>query len=484
MENADNKSPHEAEVMEQLITKWLGNRLSRSVLKFCTARDKCGKRIDIALRRYIGEDVKACWKCNIASFIVKKTLDALIKKIGIERSQVIGNLNDFLFRKGLASVLEGIAKYGIQKPFTSYVPFLVVWNISRACNLNCKHCYEEAHTAAPDELTTQEALEAVDKMADAGIAYIAISGGEPLMRPDLWQITKRMGEREVAFSIATNGTMLTKQNVEKLKKYNCRYVQISLDGATAKTHDEFRGMPGMFEKTIQGIKNSVEAGLTVGIATTVTKHNYDEIPDIIKLADKLKVNIWMHYNFIPVGRGKNIIKTDITPEQRDRLLKLLIEKRPVVSPSLLSTAPQYAMTCVENEAAISLTHFDAFSQNPEIGNKINFLAEFVGGCGAARLYCALEPNGDIEPCVFIPIKAGNIKTDDLVDLWHNSELFKKIRDRENFKGNCGTCKYRNICGGCRARAYGYLGDIQESDPGCILNKDLWDKLNSESQKSS
>lgn len=471
---------HEAEVMERMIEKWLNNSISRSLLKFCTARDNCGRRVEIAIKNYIGKDGDVCWKCNIASWIIKRILNYIISKTEIREEDINKNLNDFLFRKGLASVLEGIAKFGVKKPFTSYAPFLVVWNITRTCNLKCKHCYEEAQTRERDELTTKEALKAVDKMADAGVCYVAISGGEPLMRQDLWKITEHMKEREMALSIATNGILLTKENVEKLKKARCRYVQISLDGAKAETHEAFRGINNIFNKTIDGIKNCVKAGLTVGISTTITKHNYNEVEDMIDLADKLNVNIWMYYNFIPVGRGKDIIKMDISPEERDKLLHLLLKKRNHVKPSLLSTAPQYAMCCVESKETISVTHFDAFSQDPEVGERVNFLAEFVGGCGAARLYCALEPNGDIEPCVFMPIKVGNIKKDDFLDIWQNNSLFKKIRDRSKFKGNCGLCEYKEICGGCRARAYAYFNDVQASDPSCILNKDDWEKLKLES----
>jgi radical SAM protein with 4Fe4S-binding SPASM domain len=137
----------------------------------------------------------------------------------------------------------------------------------------------------------------------------------------------------------------------------------------------------------------------------------------------------------------------------------------------LSTAPLYSRICA-GTGRLSLTHFDTFGQNPELAESAKFLADFVGGCGASRLYCALEPNGDIEPCVFIPIVLGNILHDDLLDIWHNHPVLKTIRNRENFKGHCGICKHRNICGGCRARAFGYFRDLTGFDPGCILNQQV------------
>lgn len=243
----------EAEVMAGMIEKWLGNPISKSVLKFCTKRDKCGRRVDLALRRYIGENPKMCFRCGIAYRMIKFILNSFVGKVGIEKELVEENLKTFLFRKGLASVLEGIGEFGLAKPFTSYSPFLIVWNFTNACNLRCKHCYQKAEKSTSDELNTKEVMNIIDRMGEIGITYVALSGGEPLMRKDFFDAAKRMEKNEIAFSIATNGTLLTKENVKKLEEADCKYIQISLDGATAKTHDWLRGK-GMFEKTIKGIK--------------------------------------------------------------------------------------------------------------------------------------------------------------------------------------------------------------------------------------
>jgi radical SAM protein with 4Fe4S-binding SPASM domain len=312
-------------------------------------------------------------------------------------------------------------------------------------------------------------------MADAGVAYIALSGGEPLSRRDFWEIAKRMKEREVAFSIATNGTMLTKENVARLKEMNCLFAQISLDGANPATHNHFRGV-NSFERTVEGIKNMVESGIAVGIATTVTKLNYKEVPAIIDLAESLGAQIFMHYNFIPVGRGKEIADLDLTPEERESLLNTMAKQIGKRKISLLSTAPQYSRVC-DQFSAVSLTHFDNIGQQESMKDSVKFLADFVGGCGTGRLYCALDYNGDITPCVFIPIKLGNIRNDDFLKVWHDAPELKVIRSRGAFV-RCGTCNYKATCGGCRARAYSYYGDLAQCDPGCILNKDEWTKLTS------
>ncbi len=459
---------YDAQKIAEFVEKWTGNFVSRKALEFCTRQCKCGRRIELVLKDYAGSRQDMCIGCRMSRFIVGKILDALIKKMNVDKAEMLENLMNPLWRKGLSSVLEGIAKYGPKKPFVAYSPFLVVWNVTRACNLNCMHCYENAHAPAPDELTSKQAMRAVDRMAEAGVAYVAMSGGEPLMRPDFFEIAERIREKELAFSIATNGTLLTKEIAKELNDVKCLYIQISLDGAAAKTHNSFRGR-NSFERTVKGIKNAVESGITTSIAMTVTKYNLKEVPRVIVLAEKLGVSIFMHYNFIPTGRGKNILNLDISPKERENLLGYLASQAGNRRISFLSTAPQYARVCsASNCMAASMTHFDTFSQSDNGSTK--FLADFIGGCGTARLYCALEPNGDIEPCVFIPIKCGNIRKDNLLDVWQNNEVMKKLRDRKNFKGKCGICSYKNVCGGCRARAYGYSGDVQQSDPGCILNR--------------
>lgn len=467
---------HEAQVMADFIERWLGNPLAKRALKGLTKRcPRDGRRAERILESYASDKpVRLCSSCRTYSMFVNKLLDNIIKRTRVDESIIKEHMGNSMWRKGLASVLEGIAEFGPQKPFTAYSPFLVVWNITRACNLRCRHCYEVAAKPGPDELDTRGALKAVDDMAEAGLAYIAISGGEPLFRKDIFQIAERIKERGMAFSIATNGTLLNRERARRLRELDCLFVQVSLDGSNPESHNWFRGRDS-FERTVIGIKNAVAEGLSVGISTTVTQHNYKEVPDVIDLAEKLGASTFMHYNFIPTGRGKEIMRLELEPEQREDLLIRMARQAGKRKIRVLSTAPQYARVCVENEAAtIAMTHFDYTT--PETSSSLQFLAEFVGGCGSGRLYCALEPNGDIEPCVFIPIKLGNIKKDDLLEVWLNSTVLKRIRRRERFGGNCGVCEYRNMCGGCRARAYSYFGDVQGPDPGCVRNRKEFEKL--------
>jgi radical SAM protein with 4Fe4S-binding SPASM domain len=204
---------------------------------------------------------------------------------------------------------------------------------------------------------------------------------------------------------------------------------------------------------------------------TVTKLNYEEVPAVIELCERLGVDWFMHYNFVPTGRGREIAELDISPDQRERLLKMLYERNGKSKLSLLSTAPQFARVALQCNGGIIPTHF----YNVNAGERLRQLAEFIGGCGAGRFYFAIKANGNITPCVFFPLVVGNVRVDDLEDLWKRNEVFEALRDKDKVEG-CGECSYRYVCGGCRARAYNYFGNYLKPDPGCIRNKALWETI--------
>lgn len=386
----------------------------------------------------------------------------------VKRESVRETMKIPYFRKGLLNVLTGIGRYGVTKPQKIPAPFLVVWNYTNACNLRCKHCYQRADKPLPEELTTEEKLAIVDQLDEANVATIAFSGGEPLMHKDLFKVAKYAADKGLYVSIATNGVLLTKETVRKLKESGVNYIEVSLDGATGETHDSFRGVQGCFNIAIQGIKNSVEAGIFTCIATTATSYNLHEIPKIIELAKKLGVRRVIVFNFIPTGRGKEAIHLDLTPLEREKLLRYLYTMLVKGEVEVLCTAPQYSRVCLEQSFIsgrdiLSPTHFASLNFH----GRAKRISDFLGGCGAGRLYCAIQPNGLVTPCVFMPIVVGDLRKQKLQEIWLNSKVLNDLRNRNRLKGRCSHCRYRNICGGCRARAYAYYGDYLMPDPGCI-----------------
>ena len=465
-----------AVILKKILDKWY----IRNALKlFLKKNNKFNKTyLELGLRSFIGEDIKTKDpRIVISKFVVKKALDAVVNTFEGDRNQVMEILKKPYDIRGVIALIKGYLKFGLNRPFTPGAPFLVVWDYTYKCNLRCKHCYINAGGNRP-EMSPSEKKRALDIMADAGLVSIAFSGGEPLLDPTIFDMIKRAHDYGIFTAIASNGTLITEEIALKLKNAGLNYAQISLDSPDPAIHDEFRGVLGTWERTVRGIRNLKRAGITVEISTTVTKYNVDQVVEMIKLSEKLGADIFMHYNFIPTGRGKNIINMDINPLERENLLRSLAFKLYNEFPLYtLSTAPQLARVSLQIGDEINSGekyiggHFYSFASN-----KAADVAEFLGGCGAGRLYISLEPNGDIQPCVFLPIKIGNILKDDFEDLWINNEILNSLRSREDLKGFCGACQYRYVCGGCRARAYAYYGDIKAPDPGCIYNKDEWEKL--------
>ncbi len=456
-----------------LLKYTLDNNATRRLLMLLSGRcQRDGEsRLEVALELLTGARKEACWTCrHLAKPAVKWAVKAGGKAFGLSFSEIIEAFRQPYWRRGLISVLRGIASFGVRKPFTPGAPFLIVWNFTYACNLRCKHCYSSAGESAHRELSTEEARRVVIDLADSGVVAVAFSGGEPLLRRDFYEIAELAHEHGLYTAVATNGTVITREVAARLREAGIGYVQVSLDGARAETHDSFRCVKGAFEKAIRGIKNLVEEGVFVEVATTVTKLNYREVLEIIELCEKLGVDWWMMYNFVPTGRGKEIFDLDLTPMEREELLKMLWARLKSSSRmQVLSTAPQFARVALQAEEGGSEVIVPGHFYNPRLRGKLVNLSSFIGGCGAGRLYCAIEADGSIYPCVFLPLRVGDMKKDSLSDVWMGCDVFWDLRDREKLRGECGSCEFKYVCGGCRARAYGYFRDYLAPDPGCIYS---------------
>lgn len=379
--------------------------------------------------------------------------------------------------RALVNTSRSIGEFGLVTPQKFAMPLMVVWNFTQACNLKCVHCYQDACTKPlPDEMDLAQKLRVVDEMADEYVPFLALAGGEPLMGRNFWEVLKRCKERGIHVTIASNGTLITEETAARLVEYGVKYLEISIDSADPAKHDEFRGIQGAWERAVRGIRTAAATpGLRVGLATCISQLNVDEADDIIKFAVDLGCATFVHFNYIPVGRGTKNDINDLSPAQREELLKLLQHWMDRKEINIMSTAPQLGRACFQYadlEGRMALGHAGSAS-----GSKIRVLAKYIGGCGTARCYCAIQPNGDVTPCVYIPHRLlGNLKEKSLREIWRGNVYFDTLCNRDNLKDHCRACDYRSVCGGCRARADAYLGDILAGDPGCINNQDLWDRL--------
>ncbi|NIP67360.1 radical SAM protein [Candidatus Bathyarchaeota archaeon] len=487
------------------------NPLLKSIVKrFDIECGQDGSLLQNSLKHFLGQDVQFCRSCTSLSRKIADPFYHLGSRIlrvdkAFMRNMFLEQEYCTAWLKGFALMMKGIRKYGIRIPFTPAAPFQIVWDFTYLCNLRCKHCYANAGTRLP-ELTTDEAYHALDvlsRVAGVGLPSLSFSGGEPLVRKDFFEVAAYAKRRIPYISVATNGTLLTEENVERLKDIGMDYVEISLDGASKEVHEDFRRVPGCFKQTINGIENCIDADLDTCIAATAHRDNLREIPKMIELAEELGTR-FIHFNYIPTGRAKEHMELDLTPEQRLSLLEMIGKKvvrlylkakeeeekkgrTNVKSDRFFSTCPQFAS--VVKRLSAEMGEDFAVSAHYAAKKGVENVANFLGGCGAGRLYMALEPNGDLKPCVFFPTNRktvlGNILEDDFESLWDNKSLLWELRSRENLETyrlsdetlGCGSCEEKYICGGCRARSYGYFnGRLTAADIGCIHNEKIWENV--------
>ncbi len=330
-------------------------------------------------------------------------------------------------------------------------PTLVSFAITRMCNLHCPHCYSQS-VAEPesDELTTGEAKKVISQIADAGAHMVIFDGGEPLLRKDLPELVKHAADCGLRPLLGTNATVLTEEVAIELKQAGLRVVAVSLDGATPETHDRFRGQKGSMRDTLKGIEILRNVGLDFQIAPCITRHNWAELPQIVKLAKELGTCALEIFDYIESGRGKANPAYSLTKELRKAMLEQVIEmQRKEELVFRVIGAPQYwplvEMTVPDDEA----------------------LEKFVRACcGAGTRYACILYNGDVYPCMVLQIKAGNLRQKSFQEIWQNSEVFATLRNRQLLKGKCGQCRYKRVCGGARCKAYEASGDIMAEDPTC------------------
>ncbi|WP_440954349.1 heme b synthase [Methanosarcina sp. Mfa9] len=336
-------------------------------------------------------------------------------------------------------------------------PRLIAWELTAGCNLSCVHCRGSSTSEVPaGELTTEEAKHFIDEVAEFGKPILILSGGEPLTRPDVFEIARYGTDSGFRVVLATNGTLLTPEIVDKLKEAGVQRVSISLDGANAKTHDEFRGVPGAFDRALAGIAILREGGLPFQINTTVSKRNLEEVPDTYELAKELGAAAYHVFFLVPTGRGSD--SDEVSPVEYERVLNWFYDMQKEAEIQLKATcAPHY----------FRIMRQRAKKEGIEISVKTHGYEAMTKGCLGGTGFCFVSSVGEVYPCGYLPVLAGNIKEQPFREIWEDAEVFKKLRDPDELKGKCGECEYKKVCGGCRARAYAATGDYLEEEPYCI-----------------
>lgn len=330
---------------------------------------------------------------------------------------------------------------------------IVSWMTTNQCNLKCSHCYQDAGGQKERELTTAEGKKLIDEIARAGFKMMIFSGGEPLMRPDIYELVSYAASKGLRPVFGTNGTLITLEVAQKLKDCGAMAMGISLDSLDEAKHNRFRGDDNAYARTLEGMKNCRAVGLPFQIHTTVMDWNKDEILNIIDFAQEMGAMAEYIFFLIPVGRGVYIEDTAVESVAYENLLVDIMNKQKEVSIPIKPTcAPQF--TRVAKQVGVEL--------NPR----------FSRGCLAGITYCIVSPVGKVRPCAYMVEEAGDVHDTPFDEIWASSPLFETLRSQA-YKGSCGKCGYKDICGGCRARsAYYHDGDILAEDSYCAYGKKL------------
>ncbi len=378
------------------------------------------------------------------------------------------------------NLLKSVSEYGIETPQRLRAPVSVVWSVSYRCNLKCKHCYQNAGQPSSDELSLNEQLEIVDQLARAGVSLVVLSGGEPLTNPNLETLIRKIKERKMSVSIDSNGVLLNRETVQHLKELDVDSVELSLDSANAESHDQFRGLDGAFEKTLNAVELCSKAGIFTTVATTATKLNQAEGAELISLARSHGAQRVVFFDLVPAGRGREIQNVRLSRLELLQLMALVRKECSGEGSEVFTELPQYVVYSSAGDGdsmsddtlrALSVERFtlSSFFDCAGHDNVYRRYAAYLGGCPAGRIYCNIQPNGNVTPCMFMPDYpvAGNLKNQSFEEIW-NSPVFLALRDRQRLKGKCKDCRSATVCGGCRAKAAAYEGDYLASDPTCPI----------------
>ena len=459
------------EKVEQILRRsW-----AQKTLKSLTRQDETGQcTAGRILDTYISNDAGFWPKFKYA--IPHAFIDWLVKKNGLSKDKFRDEIRQSTsLRRAIITTCRSVGEFGLVKPQVFSSPLIVIWNFTQACNLNCRHCYQNAGPKAHNELTLDEKLYVIDQLADNDVPMLAFSGGEPLVSPDFWPVAQYAATKKFHISIATNGTLLTPETVDRLADTGIDYVEVSIDSVHPEKHDTFRGGEGYWQRSVTGLKNLTRnKRLRASMASTITQLNYDELEDLISMAKDLGADYFYIFNFIPTGRGKDIVDLDLTPEQREKMIEFMYRHLNEGQIQVMGTVPQYGRECIQHYMEGGLIATGHYGASNNVATRI--VAKYIGGCAVGRCMLAIQPNGDLTPCVFMPIVFGNLRDKPLKRLWRENDILGKFSDRSTFGGNCGKCDWQFYCGGCRARAYGYFDDVKAADPGCVYNLSAWNQL--------
>ncbi|MBE6441277.1 MAG: heme b synthase [Desulfovibrio desulfuricans] len=335
---------------------------------------------------------------------------------------------------------------------------LIAWEVTRSCNLACKHCRAEAHPEPyPGELSTEEARALIDTFPQVGSPIIIFTGGDPMMRADVYELVAYAHAKGLICAFSPNGTLITPETARKIREAGVNRCSISIDGPDAASHDSFRGVPGAFDASLRGIGCLKDAGVPFQINTTVTRNNLGSFRRIFELCERLGAAAWHIFLLVPMGRAAGLADQVISAGEYEEVLHWLYDFRKSTRMHLKATcAPHYyrIMRQRAREEGLPVTP-DNFGMDA-----------LTRGCLGGTGFCFISHVGQVQPCGYLELNCGNVRETPFPQIWRESEYFRQFRTQSCYKGKCGVCEYHKVCGGCRARAYSMHGDHMGEEPLC------------------
>jgi len=346
-------------------------------------------------------------------------------------------------------------------------PFTIAWEVTRACAFACKHCRADAqHQRDPNELSTEEGYQLIDRLSEFGSPILIFTGGDPMMRRDLFDLIKYATQKGLRCSLTPTATALpTLERLKQAQQAGIRRIALSLDAPAPGAHDEFRQVPGSWERTMKILHHANEAGLSVQVNTTVSTFNVDQLPDMVPFIQEVDAVQWSVFFLVPTGRAQ--AQYMISAQRHEEVFNWLYDLSQQAPFDIKATAaPMY------RRVAIQRTRAESTNDQPVTFQGAGFqyadgLNRPTKGVNDGNGFLFISHLGQIMPSGFLPIDCGNVREQDVVDVYRNHPVFKDLRNYERLKGKCGYCDYREVCGGQRGRAYGVTGDYMETDPACV-----------------
>lgn len=349
-------------------------------------------------------------------------------------------------------------------------PRLVFWETTKACNLSCQHCRAVPQTAcSPEDLTTREGFALMDQLAALGRAVLILSGGEPLYRSDVFDLARRGTSVGLRMALATNGTLIDAGVARAIAGAGFQRVAVSLDGARPSTHDRFRGVPGAHQQAVNALRVLRAQGVSTQINASIAKHNVAELPGLLELAIELGADALHLFMLVPVGCGLSIAPSEmLSADDYETVLHWFYDMSNSVALDLKATcAPHYfrirAQRMVEERR-----HGDRHTTF-RTARAAHPLHGMTRGCLAGTGVCFVSHRGEVYPCGYLPVSAGNVRNTAFDDIWQSARVFHDLRHLKDSDSTCGICRYEGICGGCRARAYAATGDYMAGEPYCVYD---------------